>query len=810
MKTLRKKYLRLMALSIVSLLLILPFHTAGATDQTLTVGGRVSIELISSDAFFHNTLSLVSPAGATIATNGCQLEPSPGLPGLKLMSEKPSQHGCRVELDADSATAGIQPFAAGTVLRFALYAHQNANPSDDKIWYSDPSLNSDGFDHLRTTAIHPAEFPGRIFQLSWEDLSGGGDQDFNDLVAVVRVNGDSDGDGLWDDWEQFGIDANGDGTIDLDLPNLLPVDLNGDGDTTDPGERTSPNHKDIFLEIDYMDCAVAGGDCAAGDTHSHRPNANVINPVIQAFRNAPVANPDGNPGITLHVDVGNAIPHQNFLNIPNLCFAPGAGIGNFDTVKADPANFGPNNPRRFAFHYALFTHLQISTSTSSGCGELPGNDFQVSMGGFAGGVGTVQEQAGTLMHEFGHNLGLCHGGELDSPTFTQCNLNRKPNYISIMSYRYQLSGIPPTDPDGIGPLTARVDYSPADLVDLNETNLNEPAGIGDGTDTAFFRCPNGTTGSGVGNSALDWNCDGDTIDASISNDINGDGILSILNGFNDWANLKLDFQNSGSFADGEHSLSAKVVEVDYDTYLQEIAPELSVTMTASPNLVVTGSSVKYTITVKNNNPDTAYSVVVTDKLPGTTTFVSCTATVNGVCTGSANNRTIEFASLAGGASATIELVAEVNCPVIDGTPINNTVSVSASMPDPDPSNNSASATVIASNLPPVISMPIVDKPILWPPNHKMVDVTVSYSVVDNCGPLTTTISITSNQPINGLGDGDTAPDWEVVDAHHVRLRAERGNSGVGRTYTIAITVTDSSGNRSTRIVIVSVPRSPKK
>ena len=62
-------------------------------------------------------------------------------------------------------------------------------------------------------------------------------------------------------------------------------------------------------------------------------------------------------------------------------------------MKADPANFGPNNPRRFAFHYAMFTHLQTNDTsdpfqTSSGCGEFPGNDFQGSMGGFSGGVGT--------------------------------------------------------------------------------------------------------------------------------------------------------------------------------------------------------------------------------------------------------------------------------------------------------------------------------------------------------------------------------------------------------------------------------------
>jgi len=97
---------------------------------------------------------------------------------------------------------------------------------------------------------------------------------------------------------------------------------------------------------------------------------------------------------------------------------------------------------------------------------------------------------------------------------------------------------------------------------------------------------------------------------------------------------------------------------------------------------------------------------------------------------------------------------------------------------------------------------------LWPPNHKMVDVTVSYNVTDNCDPssaITCTLSVSSNEPINGTGDGDTAPDWEIMDAHHVRLRAERAGNGNGRIYTITITCTDSAGNSSRQNVMVRVP-----
>jgi uncharacterized repeat protein (TIGR01451 family) len=822
--------------------------TAAARNLTLTTGGKVTIEFLFSDASFSNTLSIVSPTAA-IAITGCKDVPVSPLPGLHVSSAKTSQRGCRVELDADPAAPGIQPFAAGTTFEFRLCADNNGDGTCNNVWSSNPALNSDRKDHVITTPLHPAEFPGKIFQMAWEDLPNLGDMDFNDFIAVIRVVTDTDGDGLWDDWEMFGVDTDGDSVIDLDLPAL----------------GANPNHKDLFIEVDYMDCAVAGGDCAAGDTHSHRPKTAAIQAVINAFANAPVSNPDGNAGINLHVDVSNAIPHQNQLNINGLCFGGGTGIGSFDAVKADPANFGPNNPRRFAYHYSLWTHQQVSTSTASGCGELPGNDFQVSLGGWNVGsgdldgdgladadVGTVQQQAGTFMHELGHNLNLGHGGG--------DGVNFKPNYLSIMSYNFQLSGIPPADPDGTGPLSGRVDYSGSALANLNETSLNEAAGIGDGTDNTFFTCPNGTRAAGVGTGPIDWDCDGNPTGVGITADINGDricitpgndGILQSaaagddvitgtviwdgpdrtcnstvaaasddvqvrgvgiaqpnpLTGFDDWTNLKLDFQNTGSFEDGDHSQSARVVELDVAVFQQTIMADLSITKMASPATVMPGSNLTYTIIVKNNRPDVATNVTVADNLPASTTFVSCSSTLGGVCGGSGNTRTVTFSSIPGGSSATITLVATVDCTVHDGTTILNTATVSSVPPDADLSNNSATVTTTASNPPPTITGVSANPSVLWPPNHRLVDVTVDYNVTDNCPlpPNSCTLSVTSNEPINGTGDGDTSPDWIILDAHHVQLRAERAGNGNGRIYTITITCIDSGGNSSSESVTVTVP-----
>jgi uncharacterized repeat protein (TIGR01451 family) len=235
--------------------------------------------------------------------------------------------------------------------------------------------------------------------------------------------------------------------------------------------------------------------------------------------------------------------------------------------------------------------------------------------------------------------------------------------------------------------------------------------------------------------------------------------------------------------------------------------DLSITKTDSPDPVTTGNNLTYTVTVTNNGPDIANTVTVTDKLPAETTFVSCSSTGGGVCGGSDNNRTVTFPSLASGESETITFVSTVNCSVADGTVISNTATVSSVTPDPDLSNNSATATTTASNPPPVITGAAADPAVLWPPNHRMVNVTVNYNVTDNCPlpPGSCTLSVTSNEPINGTGDGNTSPDWIVLDDHHVLLRAERAGNGNGRIYTITITCIDSGGNSSSEEVEVTVP-----
>jgi hypothetical protein len=94
---------------------------------------------------------------------------------------------------------------------------------------------------------------------------------------------------------------------------------------------------------------------------------------------------------------------------------------------------------------------------------------------------------------------------------------------------------------------------------------------------------------------------------------------------------------------------------------------------------------------------------------------------------------------------------------------------------------------------------------LWPPNHQMVPITVDYSTADNCSStVSTSLSVSSNEPVNGQGDGDTSVDWQVVDDHHVLVRAERSGGGNGRVYTIKIDAVDTAGNHTINNVTVTV------
>jgi hypothetical protein len=115
---------------------------------------------------------------------------------------------------------------------------------------------------------------------------------------------------------------------------------------------------------------------------------------------------------------------------------------------------------------------------------------------------------------------------------------------------------------------------------------------------------------------------------------------------------------------------------------------------------------------------------------------------------------------------------------------------------------------------PSISSVTASPNVLWPANHKMVPVELGVTVFDACDANVVNrcriVSVTSNEPVNGIGDGNTALDYLITGNLTLNLRAERSGNGEGRTYTIGVVCADVSGNSSTNTVAVMVPHDKSK
>ncbi len=117
---------------------------------------------------------------------------------------------------------------------------------------------------------------------------------------------------------------------------------------------------------------------------------------------------------------------------------------------------------------------------------------------------------------------------------------------------------------------------------------------------------------------------------------------------------------------------------------------------------------------------------------------------------------------------------------------------------------------VVDTTPPTITVAL-NPNALWPPNHKLVDIhaTVTVSDVADTHPTFVLSSIVSNEPDNGLGDGDKPNDIQEAALGtpdvDFKLRAERSGKGDGRIYTVTYTASDVSGNSANASATVTVP-----
>lgn len=137
-----------------------------------------------------------------------------------------------------------------------------------------------------------------------------------------------------------------------------------------------------------------------------------------------------------------------------------------------------------------------------------------------------------------------------------------------------------------------------------------------------------------------------------------------------------------------------------------------------------------------------------------------------------------------------------------------TVTFSASDSVDNVGVDSSTVTVVDTTGPEVSCA--VTTPVLWPPNHGMVDVGLTFAATEICdaAPLAIGVTVLSDEhPAHEAGSGGSqhCPDATVEADGTVLLRAERSGSGDGRVYTIEVSATDSCGNVGVCQVAVEVP-----
>jgi probable HAF family extracellular repeat protein len=476
----------------------------------------------------------------------------------------------------------------------------------------------------------------------------------------LSSGGDTDGDGLCDDWEKYGYTDPKTGEF-VDLPKM----------------GAHFDHKDIFVQADYMvdsTIYICDPQYQCSFSHTHKPNPDAINLLIQAFANAPVENPDGTTGIDIHIDCGRdcimnpvtgdtwddlslaqEIPEIPVLGGPlDPTCVPGpnpADVCAYDWSAFNDlmtANFTPTG-RTPIFHYMIYAHslgmytdMGNLTNTSGSSQLTPSNSFVVALGYYSGLVGTSRQQAGTFMHELGHNLGLHHGG--------QDSVNFKPNYLSVMNYAFQMSGLV------TGGVPGLLDYSRFSFIpSLDETDLDETVGIEGGPLVAnygtSFYCPNGHPSNdpllNIGqrlvlnaNGPIDWNCNSNSTETGVLADINAEvtydamdkphAVYQPLDSFEDWSRLIYSGGGIGANGVGGGTFIG-TMDADYAVPLNPTIPYQVEVVSPGFTRVIPGVTLNLTYTISNTGtqPDTytltpvsQYSWWSTSGLPGTISLAS--------------------------------------------------------------------------------------------------------------------------------------------------------------------------------------------
>jgi FG-GAP-like repeat/Thrombospondin type 3 repeat/HYR domain len=122
------------------------------------------------------------------------------------------------------------------------------------------------------------------------------------------------------------------------------------------------------------------------------------------------------------------------------------------------------------------------------------------------------------------------------------------------------------------------------------------------------------------------------------------------------------------------------------------------------------------------------------------------------------------------------------------------------------------SVTVRDTLPPTLTLH-TDPTTLWPPNHELVPVHVTWEALDLCDGSATVslVSVTSSEPDDAAGNNDGATTGDIQGAApgasdtELMLRSERDGKGPGRVYTLTYRALDRSGNTTPAIATITVP-----
>ncbi|HEX3669630.1 MAG TPA: hypothetical protein VHY55_10805, partial [Acidimicrobiia bacterium] len=169
--------------------------------------------------------------------------------------------------------------------------------------------------------------------------------------------------------------------------------------------------------------------------------------------------------------------------------------------------------------------------------------------------------------------------------------------------------------------------------------------------------------------------------------------------------LHLDAGAGGDFINNTATVSAPqndpnpFNQSDSAAFIAASQADVAVTKVDTPDPVVHGANITYTITVTNNGPGDARNTFLTDNLPFNATFVSATTPAGWSCGTPTPGQSLGevdcvTASLANGASATFTVVVQVSPSALSGSSVSNSAHVSAQVTDPNSANNDAQAVTL--------------------------------------------------------------------------------------------------------------------